>query len=314
MLNSLQRRVQLAAVGASVLALAAVAGPGCNPGEPPAFSADSAVVHIGRQLAFGPRVPGTAARDSAADYIARTLKRYGASVTVQPFEVDNPYGAGRIRMLNVIGSFSVDAKRRLMLASHYDSRPWADQEKDSTLWNTPIPAAVDGAASTAILLEVARIAGTRPPTDIGLDLVFFDGEDYGKHQDIDHYLLGSRHFVSNLEGYHPVAAILLDMVGGAGTQVRREGTSEQRSKALLDYVFARAKDLDLKYFENIPGAPMIDDHVPLLMVGFHAIDLFAYDFAPWHTLGDDASAVDRSKVEQTGILLRDLVYHFDYGK
>src|SRR5258705_5152001 len=106
-------------------------------------------------------------------------------------------------MMNVIGSFGAGEKRRLMFCSHYDSRPWADQEQDSTLWNTPIPGAVDGATSTAILLEIARLAGARAPDRIGLDLVFFAGVDYGKHTDIYYFLLGSRHFTANLDRYPP---------------------------------------------------------------------------------------------------------------
>jgi hypothetical protein len=285
---------------------------GCHRAAAPAFSADSALVHVERQLSFGPRVPGTAARDSTARYIARTLERYGARVTVQPFEVNDPYASRRLRMMNVIGSFGGGEGRRVMLASHYDSRPWADQEADTTLHATPIPGAVDGATSTAILLELARLAGDRAPDGVGLDLVFFDGEDYGKQSDIDHYLLGSRHFAANLAGYRPVAAILLDMVGGVGTRVRREVNSEERSGALVDYVFERARALGLDYFEPVPGSPMFDDHIPLLQAGIDAIDLFGYDFAAWHTLRDDLSAVDRDKVQQTGTLLREIVFNFRY--
>jgi glutaminyl-peptide cyclotransferase len=314
MLRTMCERLRAAATLPATVAFAALAGAGCNAGEAPSFSADSAAVHIERQLAFGPRVPGSAARDSTARYIARTLERYGARVTVQPFEIDDPYAARRLRMVNVIGSFGPDEKRRLMLASHYDSRPWADQEPDSLRWTTPIPGAVDGGASTAILLELARLAGARAPDGLGLDVVFFDGEDYGKEGDLDHYLLGSRHFAANLNGYRPVAAVLIDMVGGAGTRIRREAISEHESAPLLDYVFERALSLGLDYFESEPGTSVYDDHVPLLQAGFDAIDLFGYDFAAWHTLRDDMSAVDRANVEQTGVLLRDLVYNFQYPR
>ncbi|HKW14575.1 MAG TPA: M28 family peptidase [Candidatus Krumholzibacteria bacterium] len=314
MLASLRTRVfGWCAATVAMAAAGVVFGAGCNRAETPVFAVDSTITHINRQLAFGPRVAGSAARDSCARYIAHTLERYGARVTVQPFEVKDPYGDRTIRMMNVIGSFGAAGKKRLMLCSHYDSRPWADQEKDSTLWKTPIPGAVDGATSTAILLEIARLAGKRAP-DMGVDLVFFDGEDYGKERDIDYYLLGSRHFAANLDGYRPVAAVLLDMVGGVGTTARREGTSDDRSRAFMDYVFGRAKDLDLRYFDSAPGMAMIDDHVPLLQAGIDAIDLFGYDFAPWHTLRDDGAAIDKAKVEEVGILLRDLVYNFKYPK
>jgi hypothetical protein len=82
----------------------------------------------------------------------------------------------------------------------------------------------------------------------------------------------------------------------------------------MDYVFSRAKALDLRYFDSAPGQAMIDDHVPLLQAGIEAIDVFGYDFAPWHTLRDDGRAVDKAKVEEVGILLRDLVYNFKYPK
>ena len=293
-------------------ALAGLAA-GCGASAPPAGSVDSAMVHVERQVSYGPRVPGTPARDHAARYLAHTLERYGARVSVQSFEVDDPYApTHRLGLINIIASFEPERTRRIMLCAHYDSRPWADQESDTLLWSSPIPAAVDGAAGVGALLEVARLVGSHSPAKIGVDIVLFDGEDYGKQGDIDHYLLGSKYFVANLAGYRPSCAILLDMVGGKGTRVRREGFSKDHATAWTDYVFARAAALNLDYFEAVDGQPMIDDHVPLLQAGIPALDLFAYDFAPWHTLGDDLSQVDPAKLDQVITLLRDIVYDLRY--
>lgn len=292
-------------------ATAMVAG-GCGASEAPAFSADSAWVHIERQVAFGPRVPGSAARDSAARYLARTLERYGARVSLQAFDVDDPYRPEPLRLINIMGSFAPDRSKRLMLAAHYDSRPWADQEADTTLWNTPIPGAVDGAAGVGVLLEVGRILGAALPAEIGVDIVLFDGEDYGREGDIEYYLLGSQGFVARAAGYRPAAAILIDMVGGRGTRVREEGFSRQRSPRLLDFVFGRAASLGLTYFEAVAGAPMYDDHIPLLQAGYDAIDLFGYDYAAWHTLEDDLDQVDRALLAEVGSLLRSIAYDFAY--
>jgi Peptidase family M28 len=215
------------------------AAAGCGAAQPPLFSADSVMVHVDRQLAMGPRVPGSAARDRAAAYLGRVLRERGARVSVQDFTIDDPYFHRPLRLINVIGSFKPERKRRLMLAAHYDSRPWADQEPDSSLWTHPIPAGVDGACGVGILLEVARALSARAPKDAGVDIVFFDGEDYGKESDIDNYLLGSKHFAATLGGYHPAGVILLDMVGGKGTQVRREGYSSEHAGTLVDWVFGR---------------------------------------------------------------------------
>lgn len=297
-------------VGSAVCVLALAAG--CGAGEAPAGSVDSAMVHIERQVSYGPRVPGSPARDRAARYLARTLERYGARVSLQSFEVEDPYAERRLHLINIVASFAPERTRRIMLCAHYDSRPWADQEADSALWSTPIPGAVDGAASVGVLLEIARLVGARVPDDIGVDIVLFDGEDYGRAGDIEHYLLGSKHFVVNLGSYRPTCAILLDMVGGKGTRVRRETLSKEHAGPWLDYVFARAAALGLDYFEAADGPPMIDDHVPLLQAGIPAIDLFGYDYAAWHTLGDDLSQVDPAKLQQVITLLQDIVYDLGY--
>ncbi len=286
---------------------------GCGAGAPPAGNVDSAMVHVERQLSYGPRVPGSRARDNAARYLAHTLERYGARVSVQSWEVDDPYGTTPLRLMNIVGSFAPEEDHRVLLCAHYDSRPWADQEADSTLWSQPIPGAVDGAAGVGALLEVARLLGARAPQKVGVDIVFFDGEDYGKQHDIDHYLLGSKHFVATLGGYRPAQAILLDMVGGQGTRVRREGFSKEHAGRWTDYVFARAAALGLDYFEAVDGPAMVDDHVPFLQAGIPAVDLFGYDYAAWHTLGDDRSQVDPAKLAQVITLLRDIVYNFDYA-
>ncbi len=295
----------------TILAALAVAS-GCGAQAPPAGSIDSAMVHVQRQVSYGPRVPGTPARDRAARYLAHTLERYGAKVSVQSFEIDDPHSDRALRLLNVMGSFSPDRSKRLLLCAHYDSRPWADQEKDSTLWSQPVPGAVDGATGVGALLEIARLLGEREPNDIGVDIVLFDGEDYGKHNDMDHWLIGSKYFAMNLQGYRPACAILLDMVGGKGTRVRQEKFSKENAGPWVDHVFARAAALNLDYFEAVEGAPMIDDHVPLLQAGIPAVDLFGYDYAAWHTLGDDLTQVDPAKLNQVIILLRDIVYNLSY--
>jgi Zn-dependent M28 family amino/carboxypeptidase len=259
-------------------------------------------------------VPGSPARDRAARYLAHTLERYGARVTLQSFAVKDPDPPRQLRLINIVGSFAKEQKRRIMLCAHYDSRPWADQERDSTLHSTPIPGAVDGAASVAILIEIARLVGAQGPGGIGVDIVLFDGEDYGKQGDTMYYLIGSKFFATNLQGYRPTCAILLDMVGGKGTRVLREGLSREHARPWLDYVFARAAALKLGYFEPMDGGQMLDDHFPLLQAGIPAIDLFGYDYAAWHTMGDDLTQVDPALLAQVLTLLRDIVYDFRYSE
>ena len=128
-----------------VAALASVGG--CAKAPRPDFEPARVIAHTEAQCAFGPRVPNSAARDSATAYIARTLERLGAEVSVQPVRIPDPYSDGTLRLLNVVARFEPGRERRVMMASHYDSRPWADQEADTTLHGQPISGAIDGALS-----------------------------------------------------------------------------------------------------------------------------------------------------------------------
>jgi len=290
-----------------VTVAAVVAGCGGAPASPPSFESARVVAHTEAQCAFGPRVPGGAARDSAAAYIAGVLRAHGASVELQSFEIEDPYTGEPLGLVNVIGRLGSGTKNRLMLASHYDSRPWADQEPLDSLRTLPVPGAIDGACSSGILLEMARLVAAAPP-GVGVDFVFFDGEDYGQPDALEKYCLGSRYFVSTLTGDRPEAVILLDMVGGRGTVVAREGYSRTNSPELCDDIFARAARLGLSYFSDVSAGAVYDDHVPFIQAGIDAVDIFGFDYRAWHTLSDTPDQVDPALVDQVGALLVDFIW------
>ena len=282
---------------------------GCSgaPALPPSFESARVVAHTEAQCAFGPRVPGSAARDSAAAYISGVLRAHGVSVELQSFEIEDPYTGEPLGLINVIGRFAPGKKKRVTLASHYDSRPWADQEALDSLRTLPVPGAIDGACSSGILLEMARLAAAAPP-GVGVDFVFFDGEDYGQPDALEKYCLGSRHYVSMLEGDRPETVILLDMVGGRGTVVAREGYSRTNSAELCDDIFARAARLGLSYFRDVGAGAVYDDHVPFIQAGIDAVDIFGFDYRAWHTLADTPDQVDPALVDQVGTLLVDFIW------
>ena len=144
---------------------------------PVQFAADSAMMHVNRQCDLGPRVPGTSAHAACADYIAARMAAYGLSVENQPFDAttwDGKAWRGR----NIIARYNAGAAERVVLAAHWDSRPWADADPDSSRHREPVMAANDGAAGVAVLLEVARCLKELKP-QVGVDLVCFDLEDYG---------------------------------------------------------------------------------------------------------------------------------------
>jgi len=253
----------------------------------------------------------TPAHDSTVVYISRTLERFGAAVNLQRFEIDDPYFDRKLRLTNIIGSFNPARKERVLLCAHFDSRPWADQEPDSTLHETPILGANDGASGVGVLLELGSMFAARSP-EVGVDLVFFDGEDYGKEGDLGHYLLGSRHFAATLGSYRPACGILLDIVGGIDARILREGNSQAYARRLCDDLFARAKRLQLTVFVDEVGTPMLDDHVPLLRAGIPTVDLIGLPWEHWHRLSDTPENCSKETLRQVGTLLADFIYDYTF--
>ena len=111
------------------------------------FNADSAYSQIANQVNFGPRIPGTDTHTQCGNYLVETLNRYGAQVMEQLDSVTVAAGK-RIPMRNIIGSFSPEKKKRILLVAHWDSRPTSDQDPEH--FNEPIDGAHDGASGVGV--------------------------------------------------------------------------------------------------------------------------------------------------------------------
>jgi hypothetical protein len=71
------------------------------------------------------------------------------------------------------------------LFAHWDSRPYADEDPDKANHYTPIVGRTRG-ERRGVLLEIARLLNDRMP-DAGVDIIFFDAEDYGTHSSVNSY-------------------------------------------------------------------------------------------------------------------------------
>ena len=144
----------------------------------PVFNKDTAYQFIQRQVEFGPRVPNSEAHQKTADFLINTLKRFGAAVQVQEFK-QKAFDGTVLSLKNIIASYNLQASKRILLAAHWDTRPFAD--KDASNKDKPIDGANDGASGVAILLEFARLFHLQAP-EVGVDIILFDGEDYGEQR------------------------------------------------------------------------------------------------------------------------------------
>ena len=145
----------------------------------PAFSADSAYAFTAKQVAFGPRVPNTKAHIATGNWLVAKLKSYGLKVMEQPFEAMT-FDGTNIHARNIIAQYQPQAARRVAVFGHWDTRPFADNDKARK--NAPLDGASDGASGVAVALEMARIFGQLPDSlapNVGIDFILVDAEDWG---------------------------------------------------------------------------------------------------------------------------------------
>lgn len=273
------------------------------------FSADSAYHFIEQQVAFGPRVPNTAAHDSCALYLERKLESYGAKVEKQETTV-TAYDSTKLHITNIIGSFNPDEKERILLIAHWDTRPVADKDPVPSLQKKPILGADDGGSGVAVLLEIARLMQLKQSTK-GIDILFVDAEDYGTENVEDSWCLGSTYWSNHphVANYQAKYGILLDMVGGKNAVFRWEGFSKEHAISVLENVWNTAASLGYgKYFVQADGAYLTDDHVTIIRKRkIPTIDIVNYDpnrakgFGDyWHTHNDNMQAIDKNVLQAVG--------------
>lgn len=270
-----------------------------------AFDADSAYAAVKAQVDMGPRNPGSPGHTAIIGWLQNELKRRGAdTVAIQRGEID---GVG---LTNITGSFNPSAKTRVLLAAHYDTRPWADEDPDEANHSKPLPGANDGASGVGVLLEIARQLGLDRP-EIGVDLLFVDVEDSGDSGDNESWCKGSQFWARNIPysaDAMPRYAILLDMVGGAGARFNREYMSLGQAGAVVDKVWAIGRAIGYAdIFVNDPGGPVVDDHIFIGQAGIPAIDIIECNnaatgtFPPyWHTMADDMTAISAKTLGAVG--------------
>ncbi|MBD5287661.1 MAG: M28 family peptidase [Bacteroides sp.] len=270
------------------------------------FSADSAYAYLARQVEFGPRVPNTDAHRLTGDWLVGELKRHGAEVIEQKTDL-KAFDGTVLHARNIFGRINPEATARILLLAHYDCRPWADQDPDTSKHNTPVDGANDGASGVAVILETARQLKASN-SNLGVDFLFVDAEDWGTDGNDESWAMGTRYFAENppVEGYTPSYAILLDMVGGKDAVFPREFFSQQNAANLNDAFWAAAhKAGHAERFPNVMGGAVTDDHVELLKAGIPAIDIIEFNagsgFNPnWHTSTDNLDNISKETLGAVG--------------
>ena len=283
--------------------------------ERPAFSSDSAYAYIERQMAFGPRVPNSAAHMQCAVWLIEQLRAFGAEVELQKGFMPD-YRGNNQQIYNIIGHFdppqttsndlqqsqTSSPRPRILLGAHYDCRPWCDQEEsyEDRLYN--VPGANDGASGVGVLLEIARQLGLRMDStndqmaNVPVDIIFFDCEDSGSPrlytgpEREDTWCLGSQLWATNyaqkitnqqsqITNAQYQYGIVLDMVGAPDASFPRELYSTNYASNYQQQIWRAAEQLGYgSMFNNKQSYPITDDHYYINRIaGIPCVDIIHYD-------------------------------------
>jgi glutaminyl-peptide cyclotransferase len=252
------------------------------------FDGKRAFAHVVKQVGFGPRPSGSAAIGQLQEYIQNELTSYGCKIDVDSFTADTP--VGRLPMKNIVAKIPGDKPGIIMLATHYDTK-----RLDNFV------GADDGASSTAVMLELARLlCGKHSSYQVWI--TFFDGEEAVKFtwQDPDNRY-GSRQMAATLaiSGDLPKikALLLADMVGSRNLRFRREADS---TKALTDLIWSIAARLGYSNIFVNESSATVDDHIIFLKRGVPAVDVIDFEIPYWHTVQDTLDKVSAKSVAIVG--------------
>jgi hypothetical protein len=278
---------------------------------PTGFDGAAALANVERQVAFGPRVPGTTAHRAMGEWLVEEMRQRADTVIVQDFDHTAADGT-RLPMRNVLARFRPADTRRVLYLAHWDTRPISDKETDPARRAMPVPGANDGGSGVAILFGVADVLKRTPP-GVGVDLLFVDGEDYGDFGTRTDVLIGSEYFAAHLPDpdYRPMLGVLWDMVGKENSVFEQEGHSQRRAPEVLQRVWTTAQRMGHgAMFSNRAGEAITDDHLPLLDAGLRVIDVIDLDYRWHHTPDDTPDKVSQRTLQIVGdvavTVIRDL--------
>ncbi len=289
----------------------------------PDFNADSAYHYVQKQVDFGPRVPNTKAHLACADYLIGSLKKSCDDVIVQEAKV-RAFDGTTLNIRNIIGIINPEAAYRIMLCAHWDTRPFADHDPDPANYNKAISGANDGGSGTAVLLEIARQLKLNDP-GIGVDIILFDGEDYGQPQDYqpqqeDTWCLGSQYWGKNphVPNYTAAFGILLDMVGARGATFLKEEYSMYYAPDIVNKIWSTASQLGFSsFFPDMEGGAVTDDHYYVnTLRKFPCVDIIHQDmlgrhsfFEHWHTMNDTMESIDPLTLKACGQTVLQVIFN-----
>lgn len=282
------------------------------------FNGERAYSMLQKICRIGSRTSGTPGMIRQQEILTDHFESLGATVTKQPFRVRHPEYGSPVNIVNLIVTWHPDRQERVLLCSHYDTRPFPDRDPDRRLRKALFVGANDGASGVALLAELGTLM---PQLDsrYGVDFVFFDAEELVYDDKRDEYFLGSKHFaeqyVRNPPRHRYRLGVLLDMVADKHLELyqERHSTNWSDTRPLVQDIWRTAERLGVREFVSRPRHTVLDDHTEIHKIaGIPCCDIIDFDYPAigvrqsyWHTTHDTPDKCSAASLAKVGWVLHE---------
>ncbi len=263
---------------------------------------DEMMALISQQLKYGPRFISSPGHQGVRDFLIYESAAIADDVVTQEWQYQALDGSSH-SLQNIIARINPDAERRIIVGTHYDSKKHADL--DAANPENPVPGANDSASGVAVLIEVLRKLSFTESLEMGVDVVFFDGEE-GDMSILSDYSqwkpLGSTYFSNTIdqlytESNKPEIAVVIDMVCDQDFVLFKEQSSFDSVGNEVDRFWSIGNSVDETVFSNEVKRIIQDDHTPLQQAGIPSFLVIDYEYPYFHTTQDTVDKCSSRSLE-----------------
>lgn len=269
------------------------------------FRGDVALMEIQNIVSLGSRAIGTPGNTVLEQIILKRMQRLQIPATSQQWTHETILG-DRVPLSNIIARWNPDAKRRIILGTHYDSisKAYRDPINPDAL----MPGANNSASGVALLLELARIfSGNNTVPEFGIDFIFFDGEEGDiamGEGDANWRPIGSTYFSNTLSTYYketpPELAIIFDMICDKDLVLKKDKQSLKSAPKAVNQFWDIGHVIHSSAFPSSARANVSDDHTPLIAAGIPSMLVIDFEYSSYNTQGDTPDKCSAESLNTVG--------------
>lgn len=246
-----------------------------------------------------PRDAGSEGGHRAADFLYKAARNAGADVRKDVFRAPTPDGERTFVNLRAEFRSAETNAPWVIFVSHFDTKPGCG-----------CPGANDGAATSGLLVALARALAGRKDLKCHVMLLWTDGEECMRKYGENDGFWGSRRAAAQVAArkLNVRAVVCLDMLGDRDLRITlpANGTPE-----LVRTVLQAARRVGHQDLVRPAAMWVKDDHVAFLDRGYPAVDLIDFSYGPdnayWHTPQDTMDKVSESSLLKVGQIAAELL-------